>query len=541
MSFRKQLSKLDINIIFISIFIALVCYYGYWDQQHQSFIAHDEGIYVGRAKKILETNSWFTPFQEPHHKTVGSYWLIALSIKLFGLSEFSARLPSGIFSILSSVSVYLISKEFISQRASLLAALLLPSMPLWLQYSRYASPDIAFIFFLLLSYLCLIRAYKNYSLKSSSPKLLIVISGFSIGIAFFIRSFMVVLPLFAIAPFIFSIRKFWTSSHLRMLSLGLSIGLIPSILGIILSINNYGVESIHSLIGFAGNKAVGGSFLKSLLFYPLNIITLAFPLSFYSILGIRHIKQKQDSVTINYFIIYPLIVIASLSLISSRHSHYSLIIYPHIAMLYGFAVDTMMQNGIKLGKKDRLSLAIPFILVGLLLTLLGISGWLGIDLISFDVIHDIQPIISLLGLLYAVFGLTIALNLFTTRPTMIFFSTICACQMFAITNFYATGIMGNPNKDFKDFATSSIIQDVSKNNIIYLFDINGKVRTLSQAYLPNYVHIRDPLSNLEKPLHVIIEQGRLNDLISENVKYDNLKVLKLSSFKEWNFLKIIDN
>ena len=60
----------------------------------QSLVAHDEGLYARRAKFLLESGDWLSPFFTPHHKTVGSYWPIASSFKLFGVSDWAARLPS---------------------------------------------------------------------------------------------------------------------------------------------------------------------------------------------------------------------------------------------------------------------------------------------------------------------------------------------------------------------------------------------------------------------------------------------------------------
>jgi len=59
----------------------------------------DEGRNAEKAREILVLNDWITPHENFHtvlDKPVFYYWLVALSYKLFGVSEWSARLPSAL-------------------------------------------------------------------------------------------------------------------------------------------------------------------------------------------------------------------------------------------------------------------------------------------------------------------------------------------------------------------------------------------------------------------------------------------------------------
>ena len=85
-------SHIVLTLLLIITFILYT--YGIWDDSTQSLIAHDEGLYARRAKLIIDTGDWFTPFQEPHHKTIGSYWPIALTFKFFGVSEANEAIVS---------------------------------------------------------------------------------------------------------------------------------------------------------------------------------------------------------------------------------------------------------------------------------------------------------------------------------------------------------------------------------------------------------------------------------------------------------------
>jgi hypothetical protein len=59
----------------------------------------DEGRNAEKAREILLLNDWITPhenFFPVLDKPVFFYWLIAISYKAFGLSQWAARLPSAL-------------------------------------------------------------------------------------------------------------------------------------------------------------------------------------------------------------------------------------------------------------------------------------------------------------------------------------------------------------------------------------------------------------------------------------------------------------
>lgn len=132
--------KFLILIIFFFSLFSIIFY------ETQSLIFHDEAVYASRSRLILETNDWFTPFQSMHHKTIGAYWFIALSLKIFGFNEFGARLPSLIFSFFSCYFLYkifiLINKGY---KQKYLPIFLINSTPIWFIYGHYCSPDMLFV------------------------------------------------------------------------------------------------------------------------------------------------------------------------------------------------------------------------------------------------------------------------------------------------------------------------------------------------------------------------------------------------------------
>ena len=66
------------------------------------FFEPDEGRNAEKAREILLLNDWVTPhenFLPVLDKPIFFYWLVAFSYKIFGVAEWSARLPSAVFAL----------------------------------------------------------------------------------------------------------------------------------------------------------------------------------------------------------------------------------------------------------------------------------------------------------------------------------------------------------------------------------------------------------------------------------------------------------
>ncbi len=75
----------------------------------------DEGRNAEKAREILLLNDWITPhenFLPVLDKPIFFYWLVAFSYKLFGISEWSARLPSAVAAIGCLFLVYRFARQW---------------------------------------------------------------------------------------------------------------------------------------------------------------------------------------------------------------------------------------------------------------------------------------------------------------------------------------------------------------------------------------------------------------------------------------------
>lgn len=146
-------------LIFLSIYSFLLIF---WDISKNKLIDWDEAIYAEVSKNIIKTGDYITL-----HWDLGSnwfekpplyFWISSTFMRVFGVSEFSARLPSAIAAFLSVIVVYFFAKYlFKSRLVGFLAGLMLTTTAHIWYYGRLGMLDVTVGFFILVS---LFFAYK---------------------------------------------------------------------------------------------------------------------------------------------------------------------------------------------------------------------------------------------------------------------------------------------------------------------------------------------------------------------------------------------
>lgn len=122
--------------IFLLLFIILAgIYLRVYNLDKPSFWV-DELDFVYAAKSMSEVGRPLLNSGYPYSRAPLVTYSLMASFKLFGISEFSARLPVAIFGVLSIPLLYLIGRSFFGKRVGLLAALFLTFSPLAIGLSR---------------------------------------------------------------------------------------------------------------------------------------------------------------------------------------------------------------------------------------------------------------------------------------------------------------------------------------------------------------------------------------------------------------------
>jgi 4-amino-4-deoxy-L-arabinose transferase-like glycosyltransferase len=124
----------------------------------------DEARYAQIPKEMLEDGSWVVPtlHNEPYlDKPPLMYWLVAVSYKLFGVSEASARLVPAVCVHLTVLMVYLLGRRSVGERAAFWAAVLLSVAPGFLGIARLLVLDGLLTFCVTTSVLCGFEAVRT--------------------------------------------------------------------------------------------------------------------------------------------------------------------------------------------------------------------------------------------------------------------------------------------------------------------------------------------------------------------------------------------
>ncbi len=515
-------NKIILPFLIVLLFISL---YFLIDYSTQSLVAHDEGLYARRARLIEYSDNWFyPPFSSAHHKTLGSYWFIALSIRFLGNSELALRIPSILSSFLCLISSYLIALKITNKKAALISVFSLSSMPLWIQYSRYASPDLPFVCCILLVILFFLQFLD--SSEYIRQYFYIFLSGLFTSTSFFIRSYMAFVPLIGLTPFIYYhlLRKKHTFKV--FFCSGIFFGSIPTCLNLYYSFQKFGIVGITTLFDFAKKQAVGEVGFKSLILVPLNFIYLTFPIG---ILLLILVVFTRSNNRINYPLLiycYPLLSLTLLLCMSTSYPHYYLVLLPILSIIFStyLTSNSFRYYFSKLSINYILFIIILFISSALLFSFINYKELFIRYTYGNPLIVYIVTLFLLLSYLTSIRFLFDVKHLsFNLIP---FFFNIIIPQYISLSLLFNFGVLGNPNYKTKLFLKDDMVSSIINSNTIYLFSVDSKTQTLLSYYLPSS-RVLDDFQQITKYKYVITSNiNKFEDLDVKNIftsikKFDN--------------------
>lgn len=138
----------------------------------------DEPVYAETAQEMLQFRDLISPRiygEFWYDKPPMYYWLVAGAFKIFGIGEFAARFPSALLAVGGAMLVYLSGRKLFSERAGLLAALILATSLEYFYLGNAAVTDMTLTFFLTAALLAFL--HRKYYLLYGCAALAVVTKG----------------------------------------------------------------------------------------------------------------------------------------------------------------------------------------------------------------------------------------------------------------------------------------------------------------------------------------------------------------------------
>lgn len=307
----------------------------------------DEGRNAEKAREILVLNDWITPhgnFYPVLDKPMFFYWLIALAFKIFGVSEWAARLPSALSALVCVFVVYFFVRRWWGEWEARWSALTLVTSAGFFVYSRIVIFDITLTAFITVALCAFYQA-----VQSDQPRAgwgLCIMLYASLGAATLAKGLVGILVSGMIMFAYLLLTQSWR---------GLTkIGLLPGILLFLLIVTPWYVLAEVANPGylkyyfwdehfgrFATNK-----FDRSNPWYFYLYVVPAGLLPWTCLLPatVRHFwRQPRDHKTI-WLILWAVLPIFLFSLSKAKLPHYILPSFPPLAILIGVAVSRILSG-----------------------------------------------------------------------------------------------------------------------------------------------------------------------------------------------------
>ena len=118
-------------------------------------------VHAEAAREMAESGDWITLHANKIRyleKAPLMYWSVALSYKLFGVSEFSSRLPIALATLALMLATMLLGKFAFGERAGFYSALCIGTCAGIYLFTRVLWPDVILTLFITMAFYCFLRA-----------------------------------------------------------------------------------------------------------------------------------------------------------------------------------------------------------------------------------------------------------------------------------------------------------------------------------------------------------------------------------------------
>jgi dolichyl-phosphate-mannose-protein mannosyltransferase len=498
----------------------------------------DETFYVISAKNMVRSGDYLTPvFHEKKRfaKPILFYWQVALAYKVFGVSLVSARLWSVVLGTLSAVVVFLLGRRLLSTQAAMLAGLILPSLYLHFQISRWATTDMTLSFFILCAFYFFIKAFQEEVNRGQNYFLFYL----SMALGFLAKGPPAILiPTLTIVAFLI-IRGDWKRFGEMRLLAGLVILLLVDVPWFAAMFLLHGDAFVNHLLGAELRDRILHETPFS--FYYLGVIVRYYlPWSLFLIFSFATLTDNFKTRMLKFFdkenfgllfcflwILIPLLLFTALRI---EHSRYLLPASPAVALILGHYFTSLANSDRGF---DGPLFKIPLYLTFLTYSLLTFA--IAVGVLIFQIDSSVPFRIMFLPLFLAV-GTAIMILLYTTRRKVALIVTLAVFQTFSLALIHGDAIPFFNRYPMKKFA-EEIAQTGSGEEVIGVYRLGShqsRMEVLSGQY-SKYIFTPEMLYDFlktDKKVYLVIRETEWQE------NFADLPLIRQASDKIWKKRRI---
>lgn len=429
---NKRIIKLLNTKSYFLILILITGFLFLFKLGSSGFREPDEARYAEIPREMIATGDFITPhlnYVKYFEKPILSYWITALSFKIFGFTEFAGRFPSALFGLGTVILTFFLAKKIYGELTAFLAGIILATNILFFALARILIIDMPLSFFMTATFTFFYLGFK--SLKEAKPQnyyfylfyifmALAVLTKGLIGI---------ILPLGVLFWFLLLTKNFKELKNLKIIA-GIFLFLLVSVPWFYL-VCKRNSEFFYFFF-------VREHFLRYLtkehhrqgpLYYYLIILLAGFFPYVVFLLNalLEKFKQLKQSVKNNedflFLFLWFFIIFLFFSISQSKLPTYILPTFPALSIIVAnFLVFVLKNSEEKFNKLEYFSFSFLLLLVGLILIALIYLPIKKFHLIFSQVVFSLFPVIIVFGvwLIFLIYCLIFSKKNFAFKSIFVF-------------------------------------------------------------------------------------------------------------------------
>ena len=300
----------------------------------------DEPVYGETAKEMISSGDWISPRIYGdfwYDKPPLFYWLEALSFSVFGVSTWSARLPSIVFASMTPIYLYLSMRKLIGEKTALYGAFICATSLEIIVLARSAVTDTILVFALTVTLISFLR--KDYIIAYLFCGLALLAKG-PIGFGF---------PALIVGFWMIFSKQF-TWKHIMALSWywGIPLACLVGLPWYLAMANIHGAAFIDTFLGYHNMTRFISPEHTGQNHYWLYVVVLI--AGFYPWTGtlpgvMRRFSQWRKDPVLLYLMTWSLFIFVFFSISSTQLFSYLLPIFPPISLLAGKYLTSLHEEG----------------------------------------------------------------------------------------------------------------------------------------------------------------------------------------------------